>query len=90
MSRKTSGRSRVSQGHRRGFGPGAARLLWMGGLFFVLAVVVSVVLVSGLLQGSGQAKGDLAPDITLATTEGDFRISEQLGDVVVLYYSFPG
>ncbi len=80
----------MSQGHRRGSGSGASRFLWMGGLVFVLAVVVSVVLASGLLQGSGQAKGDLAPDITLATTEGDFRISEQRGSVVVLYYSFPG
>ena len=57
---------------------------------FVLAVVVSVVLASGLLQGAGKAEGDIAPDITLATTEGDFRLSEQRGSVVVLYYSFPG
>ena len=62
----------------------------MGGLVSILVVLVSVVLAGGLLQGCGQAKGDIAPDITLATTEGDFRISEQRGSVVVLYYSFPG
>ena len=90
MSRKMPGESQVSRQHRRGSGPGTSRFFWMGGLFFVLAVVVSVVLASGLLPGSGQAKGILAPDITLATTEGDFRISEQRGSVVVLYYSFPG
>jgi hypothetical protein len=60
------------------------------GLLFILAFVVSVLLARGLLQWSGSAKVDIAPDITLATTEGDYRISEQRGSVVVLYYSFPG
>ena len=71
-------------------GLGAAKFLWVVGLLLVLAVVVSVVLVSGLLRGSGLAKHILAPDITVATTEGDFSISEQRGSVIVLYYSFPG
>jgi len=90
MSKRPTSASRVHQQSRRASWPGASRFLWMGGLLFVLAVVVSVVLAGGLLKGSGQAHGDLAPDITLATTEGDFRISEQRGSVVVLYYSFPG
>jgi hypothetical protein len=90
MSRKTGGLSRGSQQHRRASGPGASRYLWIGGVIVILAFVVSVVLAGGLLKGSGKAKGDIAPDITLATTEGDYRISEQRGSVVVLYYSFPG
>ena len=59
-------------------------------LFLPMTVVASIVLASGLLQKSGQTNGDLAPDITLATTEGNFHMSEQRGNVVVLYYSFPG
>ena len=31
-----------------------------------------------------------APAITLATKDGDFRVSEQRGEVLLLYFSFPG
>ena len=76
---------------RRPSGTAASRFLWIGGPGFALAVdSVSVLLASGLLQGAEKAEGDLAPAITLTTTEGDFRISEQQGKVVVLYYSFAG
>ncbi|MFQ5860301.1 MAG: hypothetical protein ACE5IG_01965 [Dehalococcoidia bacterium] len=44
---------------------------------------------AGLLGGS-TASGEPAPDVTLATADGPFQLSEQRGDVVVLYFSFPG
>jgi hypothetical protein len=31
-----------------------------------------------------------APDIVLATADGEFRLSQQKGKVLVLYFSFPG
>ena len=31
-----------------------------------------------------------APDMTLATLSGDFQLSENQGEVLVLYFSFPG
>ena len=31
-----------------------------------------------------------APDMTLETLSGDFQLSENQGDVLVLYFSFPG
>ena len=80
----------MSHQYHQWYGSWKARLLWMSGLFFSLALVASIILASGLLQKSVQTSRDLAPDITLATTEGDFHISEQRGSVVVLYYSFPG
>lgn len=61
----------------------------MGGIVVVVAVV-SLVLVNGLLQKSGKTEGAIAPDITLSTRAGDFRLFEQRGNVVVLFYSFPG
>ena len=80
----------MSQQHRKWYGSWKSRLLWMTVLFLPMTVVASIIMTSGLLQKSGQTNGDLAPDITLATMEGDFHMSEQRGNVVVLYYSFPG
>ena len=31
-----------------------------------------------------------APDVVLATLDGDFRVSENRGEVLLLYFSFPG
>ena len=31
-----------------------------------------------------------APDMTLATLSGEFQLSENRGEVLVLYFSFPG
>ncbi len=33
---------------------------------------------------------NLAPDIALVTAEGEFLLSEQRGEVLLLYFSFPG
>ncbi|HWP34125.1 MAG TPA: hypothetical protein VNM66_00870 [Thermodesulfobacteriota bacterium] len=34
--------------------------------------------------------GEPAPDVTVRTESGAYRLSEQRGKVVVLYFSFPG
>ncbi len=33
---------------------------------------------------------EAAPDITLTTQQGEYRLSEQKGEVVALYFSFVG
>jgi len=45
--------------------------------------------VTGSLGGAWAA-GEPAPDITLKTENGDFRLADQKGKVLVLYFSFPG
>jgi len=34
--------------------------------------------------------GQIVPDFTLPTIDGSFTLSDHRGDVVVLFYSFPG
>ena len=40
--------------------------------------------------GAAPVSADAAPDMTLATLDGDFRLSENRGEVLLLYFSFPG
>ena len=68
-------------------------LLLTGGGALALGVILYSLFASGIL-GSGSApekvSADVAPDITLATADGEFRLSEQRGEVLLLYFSFPG
>ena len=59
------------------------------GALFVIFVVGMSLFSTGLL-GSREASADLAPDVTLATFQGDLQLSRERGKVVVLYFSFPG
>lgn len=63
-------------------------------LFLAFAAYVGLSLYSnpggGTPQSSGAVDRPSAPDITVATTAGDYRLSQQRGKVVVLYFSFPG
>lgn len=34
--------------------------------------------------------GEAAPDVTLRSPSGDFRLSQQQGRVLVLFFTFPG
>ena len=43
---------------------------------------------SATVKDSDEA--ELAPDMTLATLDGEFKLSENRGDIVLLYFSFPG
>ena len=40
--------------------------------------------------GPAPVSAELAADMTLATLDGDFRLSENRGEVMLLYFSFPG
>lgn len=52
-------------------------------------VLAYALLPTAVLAGSG-AIGRPAPDITVLTADGEFRLSQERGKVVVLYFSFPG
>ncbi len=67
------------------------RVLWavVGGLgLFVAWLVISNPLPTA---NNGQFfVAEAAPDITLTTQQGEYRLSEQKGEVVALYFSFVG
>ena len=65
----------------------------MGGLGILgLGIVASVLLAGGLFSSgeTPEAEREVAPDFTLPTTEGTFTLSEQTGNVVILYFAIPG
>ncbi|MFB3120951.1 MAG: hypothetical protein ACE10H_02020 [Candidatus Binatia bacterium] len=65
------------------------RFSWAGGLLFIVGLVAYGLFVTDLLGGS-RAAGEPAPDVTLNTANGEFRLSQQRGKVLLLYFSFPG
>ncbi len=67
------------------------RVLWAA--VGVLGVLVAWLVISNPLpstSASVQVAAEPAPDITLMTKQGDYRLSEQKGEVVALYFSFVG
>lgn len=73
-------------------GSNSRRLIWAVGLALVLAIGASGLFATGFLTDSGKetTSSELAPDITLATLGGNFQLSDHRGEVVLLYFSFPG
>ncbi len=65
------------------------RFVWTWTMVFIVVIVTQHLIASDLL-GSSAAVGRPAPDVTLNTTNGGFRLSEQRGKVLVFYFSFPG
>lgn len=65
------------------------RFSWAGGLLFIVWLVAYGLFATDLLGGS-RAAGEPAPDVTLNTVDGEFRLSQQRGKVLLLYFSFPG
>lgn len=63
--------------------------VWTWTMVFIVGIVTQHLIASDLL-GSSAAIGRPAPDVTLNTTTGGFRLSEQRGKVLVLYFSFAG
>ncbi len=69
---------------------------WFMGACVASAIALLVALVVTLSGGetssgsAGSLAAEPAPDITLATLAGDFTLSENLGQVHLLYFSFPG
>lgn len=67
------------------------RMLWA--VVGVLGVLVAWLVISNPLPSTSkniQVAAEPAPDITLVTNQGDYRLSEQKGEVVALYFSFVG
>ena len=68
--------------------------LWFIGAGLTTAIALLVALTFAFsgpqAQESELGLANLAPDMTLATLDGEFRLSENQGDVLVLYFSFPG
>ncbi len=68
------------------------RLIWGGVLGLILVIVVSGLFAASRL-GSPEERSvsaEPAADITLATEAGEFQLSDLRGQVVLLYFSFPG
>ena len=63
-----------------------------GGLIAAVALLVGVTFAFSGPQARESELGSAnpAPDMTLATLSGDFQLSENQGEVLVLYFSFPG
>lgn len=82
----------ATEGENRGTKSSGARkkrFSWAGGLLFIVGLVAYGLFVTDLLGGS-RAAGEPAPDVTLNTANGEFRLSQQKGKVLLLYFSFPG
>ena len=73
-------------------GSSSRRLIWAVGFALVLAIGVSGLFATSILTGSGKesTSSELAPDIILATLGGNFQLAEHRGEVMLLYFSFPG
>lgn len=67
-------------------------LLGAVGVIFTLAITYGLLAAGPRNSGPQppEAQADEAPDIVLATVDGEFHLSEHRGHVVVLYFSFPG
>lgn len=64
---------------------------WFIGGGVVAVIVVLVVLASSLSGPATTAPNIAAPDLVLGSTSGEeFRISDELGNPLLLYFSFPG
>ena len=74
--------------------PRQRRAWWFigGGLIAAVALLVGLTFAfSGPQEPETElASANPAPDMTLATLSGDFQLSENQGEVLVLYFSFPG
>ncbi len=69
------------------------RLIWVGVLGLVLVMVVSGLFAATSRLGSPEGESvsaEPAANIILANEAGDFQLSDLRGQVVLLYFSFPG
>ena len=66
-----------------------------GGLAAGIALLVALTFALGgperpEITGQEFGLGEAPPDVTLATLDGDFQVSNQQGEALLLYFSFPG
>ncbi len=67
------------------------RMLWA--VVGVIGALVAWLVISNPLPSTSDndlVAAEPAPDITLITKQGDYRLSEHKGEVVALYFSFVG
>ncbi|GMR09890.1 MAG: hypothetical protein BMS9Abin28_0710 [Anaerolineae bacterium] len=87
MPSNKSKRNRQAERNRRALR--RRRVLWAvaGGLgVFVAWAVISNQLPTTKVQPAAEP----APDITLTTQQGEYRLSEQKGETVALFFAFVG
>ena len=64
---------------------------WFIGGGAVAAIAILIVLSTSLSGPKTSAPGIAAPDLVLASTNGqEFRLSDQRGQPMLLYFSLPG
>lgn len=69
--------------------PKSRGLVWAGSLALIVGLLAYGLFAIGV-GGAAQAAGQPAPDVSVSTANGEFRLSQQRGKVLVLYFSFPG
>jgi hypothetical protein len=70
-------------------GPEGRRLVRRAGLASIVGLLAWGLFATDM-GGIGQLAAEPAPDVTVSTANGEFRLSHQRGKVLVLYFSFPG
>ena len=90
-STRGAGRNKRSSGiweRRKWWFVGAAAV----GAIALLAVLTPMLSGPDIPEIAGQEfrTSETAPDMTLVTLDGEFRLSENRGKVLLLYFSFPG
>jgi cytochrome oxidase Cu insertion factor (SCO1/SenC/PrrC family) len=55
-----------------------------------VGIALLSVLLTSLFGAGTSGPATTAPDITLTTTDGEFRLSDRRDHVLLLYFSFPG
>ena len=99
MASRSNRRSKT----RRASGQTAAPDLWRRGKWWFVGggIAGAIALLPALTFGlSGPERPEItsqelglaqsAPDVTLTTLDGSFQLSENRGEVLLLYFSFPG
>ena len=80
----------VAGENRRAKSSGWRRRFFLAGSLLFIGGIVAYGLFATDLLGGSRAAGEPAPDVTLNTADGEFRLSQQRGKVLLLYFSFPG
>lgn len=83
MARRSNERKRDMRAARR-------RRLWWAAAVGMLLLFGWLVFANRLPVGQSQTSAEPAPELTLTTAHGEYRLSEQKGEVVALYFSFVG
>ena len=66
-------------------------LLAGGGGFLLGIIIYGLFATSAVDRGSEAAPAlTMAPDVAFVTADGEFRLTDHRGRVVLLYFSFPG